>query len=179
MLETLITSKTRIKLLLKFFLNENAESYLRNLESEFGDSTNGIRLELNKFEDAGMLKSEFRGNKKFFKANTNHPLYPEIHNILLKQIGIDKILDKVINNIGSLDKVFLVGDFAKGKDSTIIDLVFVGDDINKSYLLDIINKAEKVIKRKIRYLLFSCNEIGAFLQEKNSTEYILLWSNEA
>jgi len=149
MLETLITSKTRVKLLMKFFLNANAESYLRNLESEFGDSTNGIRLELNKFEEAGMLKSEFKGNKKFFKANTNHPLFPEIHNIILKHIGIDKILDEVIKNIGNLGKVFLVGDFAKGKDSAIIDLVFVGDDINKSYLLKIINKAETLIKRKI------------------------------
>jgi hypothetical protein len=164
---------------MKFFLNENAESYLRNLESEFGDSTNGIRLELNKFEDAGMLKSEFKGNKKFFKANINHPLFPEIHNILLKHIGIDQILDQVINNIGALNKVFLVGDFAKGKDSTIIDLVFVGDQINKTYLLKIINKAEKIINRKIRYLLYPCDEIGAFLQEKNGMEYILLWSNEA
>ncbi len=179
MLETLITSKTRIKLLMKFFLNSNSESYLRNLESEFGDSTNGIRLELNKFENAGMLKSEFKGNKKFFRANTNHPLFPEIHNILLKQIGIDQILDQVIHNIGNLSKVYLIGDFAKGKNSNIIDLVFVGDEINKSYLLKIINKAEKLIKRKIRYLLFSCDEIGAFLQEKNSMEYILLWSNEA
>jgi len=179
MLETLITSKTRVKLLMKFFLNANAESYLRNLESEFGDSTNGIRLELNKFEEAGMLNSEFKGNKKFFKANTNHPLFPEIHNIILKHIGVDQILDEVINNIGNLGKVFLIGDFAKGKDSAIIDLVFVGDEINKSYLLKVINKAEKLIKRKIRYMLFPSNEIGAFLQEKNGMDYILLWSNEA
>lgn len=179
MLKTLITSNTRIKLLMKFFLNANAESYLRNLESEFGDSTNGIRLELNKFEEAGMLKSEFKGNKKFFKANTNHPLFPEIHSILLKHIGIDEILNQLHKNIGNLSKVFLIGDFAKGRDSAIIDLVFVGDDINKSYLLKIINKAETLIKRKIRFLLFSCDEIGAFLQERNGMDYILLWSNEA
>lgn len=179
MLKTLITSNTRIKLLMKFFLNANAESYLRNLESEFGDSTNGIRLELNKFEEAGMLKSEFKGNKKFFKANTDHPLFPEIHSILLKHIGIDELLNQLHENIGNLSKVFLIGDFAKGRDSVIIDLVFVGDDINKSYLLKIINKAETLIKRKIRFLLFSCDEIGAFLQERNGMDYILLWSNEA
>ena len=179
MLETLITSKTRIKLLMKFFINANSESYLRNLDSEFGDSTNGIRLELNKFEHAGMLNSEFKGNKKFFKANTNHPLFPEIHNILLKHIGLDQIIDQIVHKIGSLSKVYLVGDFAKGKDSNIIDLVFVGDNIKKSYLLKLISKAEKIVKRKIRYLLFSCDEIGAFLAEKNEMDCILLWSNEA
>ena len=55
MIETLISSKTRIKLLLKFFLNSNTTSYLRSLESEFGESTNAIRVELNRLENAGML----------------------------------------------------------------------------------------------------------------------------
>jgi hypothetical protein len=47
MLQALITSRTRIKLLLKFFLNSSNTSYLRDLAAEFGESTNAIRLELN------------------------------------------------------------------------------------------------------------------------------------
>ncbi len=178
MLEALITSKTRIKLLMKFFLNKNSESYLRNLENEFGDSTNGIRLELNKFEQAGLLKSEFKGNKKFFKANISHPLFPDIHNIVIKHIGFDQIIDEVVANLGSLKSVYLVGDFAQGKDSSIIDLVFVGDEINKNYLLKLVSKAEKLIKRKIRYILLACDEIELFLSGKSSDEYVLLWENE-
>ena len=58
MLDSIITSKTRIKLLLKFFLNSETKSYLRNLEQEFGESTNGIRVELNRLEGAGLLKTE-------------------------------------------------------------------------------------------------------------------------
>lgn len=65
MIETLISSKTRVKLLLKFFLNSKATAYLRSLEEEFGESTNAIRLELNRFEDAKMLTSEPDGKKKF------------------------------------------------------------------------------------------------------------------
>ena len=99
MLDTLITSKTRIKLLLKFFLNSNSRSYLRNLESEFGESTNSIRLELNKFEQAGLLTTEVDGNKKYFRANTSHPLFNDIHNILLKTIGFDKIVERVVEKL--------------------------------------------------------------------------------
>ena len=84
MLDTLITSKTRVKLLLKFFLNVNASSYLRALEVEFSESSNAIRLELNRFEKAGLLKSASQSNKKIFFANKEHPLYCVIHNILLK-----------------------------------------------------------------------------------------------
>ena len=94
MIETLISSKTRVKLLMKFFLNSNNRSYLRNLEEEFGESTNGIRLELNKFEKAGFLESVAEGNKKMFKANAKHPLFKDIHSILLKMTGLDHVIDK-------------------------------------------------------------------------------------
>ncbi|MBK8547478.1 MAG: hypothetical protein IPL63_08830 [Saprospiraceae bacterium] len=104
MIETLISSKTRIKLLLKFFLNSKSTSYLRGLETEFGDSTNAIRVELNRFEKAGMLSSFIKGNKKYFRANTDHPLYNETHNILLKYIGFDKIIDTVIERLGEVRK---------------------------------------------------------------------------
>jgi hypothetical protein len=178
MLETLITSKTRIKLLMKFFLNTNAESYLRNLELEFGGSTNGIRVELNKFENAGLLSSKVKGNKKYFKANTNHPLFPDIHNILLKHVGVDKIIENIVDNLGSLYQVYIVGDYAKGISGQIIDLVFVGYNIDTSYLLKLVDKAEKSISCKIRYLVFSTEEIHSFLLEKNSSDYLLLWEND-
>ena len=83
MLESLITSKTRIKLLLKFFLNSSTKAYLRGLEAEFGESTNSIRIELNRFEQAGLLTSHSEGNRKFFTANIKHPLFPDIQSQML------------------------------------------------------------------------------------------------
>lgn len=177
MIETLISSKTRIKLLLKFFLNSKTTSYLRSLESEFGDSTNSIRVELNKLEKAGMLNSSLKGNKKIFQANTNHPLFKEIHNILLKQIGLDQIIEKVAKRLGDIDQVYLIGDFAKGLDSQIIDLIFIGD-IDKNYLLKLVGKAEKLIQRKVRYLIYNKNELSSENLYKMNPERLLLWSRE-
>jgi DNA-binding transcriptional ArsR family regulator len=148
MLETLISSKTRIKLLLKFFLNSKATSYLRGLEAEFGDSSNAIRVELNRFEKAGMLTSYLEGNKKYFRANVKHPLYQETHNILLKYIGFDQIIDNVIERLGDVSEVYVTGAFAQGLDDEIIELVFIGH-IKQDYLLELVTKAEKLIKRKI------------------------------
>lgn len=178
MLDTLITSKTRIKLLLKFFLNSNSRSYLRSLESEFGESTNSIRLELNKFEQAGLLTTEVDGNKKYFRANTGHPLYSDIHNILLKHIGFDKIIVRVIQKLGNLDRVYVVGDFAKGKNNQIIDLVFVSEELNMEYLIKLIDKVETIIKRKIRYLVFNKNDFGGYIENKDKSEFLILWKNE-
>ncbi|MBT6836211.1 MAG: ArsR family transcriptional regulator, partial [Bacteroidetes bacterium] len=112
MLDTLITSKTRIKLMLKFFLNSSSSSYLRGLESEFGESSNAIRLELNRFEQAGLLASFLKSNRKYFKANTKHPLFRDIHSLLRKYVGIDEIIDSVIEKMGDVKEVYLTGDFA-------------------------------------------------------------------
>jgi hypothetical protein len=175
MIETLISSKTRIKLLLKFFVNSKTTAYLRSLESEFGESTNSIRVELNRLENAGMLESYSKGNKKIFKANTQHPLFDEIHKILLKHIGIDKIIENVIERLGEIEKVFLVGDFSKGKNSKIIDLILIGD-IDKNYLIRLIEKAEKLVNRKVRYLIYE--DENNFIKDINDQqlEPLLLWS---
>lgn len=175
MLEALITSKTRIKLLLKFFLNSKSSAYLRNLESEFGESTNAIRVELIRFEKAGLLKSWYQGNKKLFRANTEHPLYSNLHNIMLKHVGFDKVIVNVVEKIGDVKSVFIVGSFAKGIDNKIIDLIFVGEDIDRNYLIELILKAEKLIERKIRYLVFSLNEYESYRVDQKGIEPLLLW----
>lgn len=176
MLETLITSKTRLKLLLKFFLNSNSSSYLRELEGEFHESTNAIRLELNRFEEAGLLQSQTRGNKKFYNANINHPLFPDINNILLKYIGFDKIIKNVIKKLGELNCVYVVGAFARGVDNHVIELVFVCDEIDREYLARLTAKAEKLVRRKISYFIMNMAEFKEYAQSIPVNEALLLWS---
>ena len=125
MLDSIITSQTRIKLLLKFFLNSRTSSHLRGLEQEFGDSTNGIRIELNRLEGANLLRSHREGKKKLYTANRTHPLFNEIHSIVLKQTGLDKIIESVVDKIGNLVSVYLVGELARGLDTQVINLVLV------------------------------------------------------
>ena len=175
MLEALITSKTRINLLLKFFLNSNNKAWLRSLETEFGESTNAIRLELNRFLKAGLLVTVNEGNKKVYTANTNHPLYNDIHNLLLKHIGLDQIIDKVTSKLGKLNSVYLVGELAKGKNSKVIDLWFVGENLDKNYLLNLVEKSEEMINRKIRYIILTDKELKDFLTGKSKDELLLVW----
>lgn len=172
MIESLITSKTRIKLLLKFFLNSQTKSYLRSLETEFNESTNSIRVELNRLEHAGLLDSSTHGNKKMFFANTKHPLFNDINNILKKFVGIDQIIEQVTTKIGELDSAYLTGDFAIGKDSKIIDLVLVGNHIDRSYIETLIEKAERMISRRIKYIVLTEDEM---LQFYNNKPALLIW----
>jgi hypothetical protein len=158
-------------------LNSSNRDYLRGLESEFGDSTNSIRIELNKLEAAGLLESSISGNKKLFNANTKHPLFPEINSILMKFTGLDQLFVRVINQLGDINEVYLIGDLGRGVDSELIDLVFVGN-VNRDFLNVLIEKAEKHIKKKIRYVLFSIDE---FKEKKHliiTDKDLLLWKHD-
>jgi hypothetical protein len=174
LLEALITSKTRIKLLLKFFLNPNTSAYLRGLATEFGESSNSVRLELNRLEKAGMLEATTNGNKKMFQVNKKHPLYHSMHQIVMKYVGIDQIINNIITGLGNLDAAYMGGDLANGKDSDIIDLVLIGD-INRQYLVNTIEKAQNMTRKKIKYVIYSKKE--ADIKEFNGEDYFLIWSN--
>jgi len=175
MLESLITSKTRIKLLLKFFLNSSTKAYLRGLEAEFGESTNAIRLELNRFEKAGLLVSHSEGNRKFFSANTTHPLFPDIQSLMRKHLGIDQLIEHVIEHLGEVNKVYLTGSFAHGKESPDIEILLVGTAIDTTYLENIIAKAGKLIHKNIIYHLMPLLQFNTDYAAMAHEDLLLLW----
>jgi DNA-binding transcriptional ArsR family regulator len=178
MINTLITSQTRIKLLKKFFLNSSTKAHLRGLESEFGESSNAIRVELNRFEGAGLLKSLRDGNKKIYQANKSHPLFADIHSIILKETGIDKVIENVIHRIGNLLLVYLTGDFARGKDSPFIDIILVGDNIDEEYLAGKVAMAEGITGRKVNYVILKPEEAEEVISALKPSEILTLWNRK-
>lgn len=175
MLEALITSKTRIKLLLKFFLNPSTSAHLRGLATEFNESSNAIRLELNRFEEAGMLTTVSEGNKKLFQVNKKHALFNSIQQIVRKYAGIDEIIDNILKGLGNLEMAYLTGDMAKGKTSGVIDLVLIGA-INNNYLAETVSKAEKVLGKAINYSIYAAED--PFVQQLNKKEYLLIYNKD-
>ncbi len=176
MLSSLITSQTRIKLLKKFFLNSSTTAHLRGLEAEFGESSNAIRIELNRFEEAGLLNSTREGNKKMFQANDRHPLYRDIHSIILKETGIDRVIEKVVHRLGELDCVYLTGEFAHGKDSQVIELILVGNNIDREYLMRKVIQAEDMANRKISYVVLKPEEAASYLLKFKPADLLPLWN---
>ena len=153
MLESLITSKTRLRLLIKFFLNIANKGYLNSLANEFGESTNSVRKELNNLSSAGYLKKKNENNKVIYMANTSHPMFKIIQNIVKKHLGIEEILETVYERIGDVRKIIILGDYAKGIDSGLVEVLVVGNNINNEYLDQIVPKIEKKIKRKVSFFV--------------------------
>lgn len=157
MLTKLFTSKTRIKLLMKLFLNPQVSCYLRELASEFKISPNAIKGELDSLSSAGYLEREQNGRSIYFRANTKHPFFPEINSIVRKTIGIDRLVDEIMVSLGRVEAVYILDDYAQGRDSGIIDLLVVGD-IDRDRLENLRRITEKKINRKIRTMTLSADE---------------------
>jgi Fe2+ or Zn2+ uptake regulation protein len=155
MLESLITSKTRLRLLVKFFLNIANKGYLNSLATEFGESTNSVRKELNNLSSAGYLEKHNHNNKVIYRANSSHPLFKIIQKIVHKHLGIEEILETVLKRIGEVKKIMILGDYAEGIDSGHIEILIVGENINKDYLDEIYPKIELKIKRKVSFFVSS------------------------
>ncbi len=160
MLDSIVTSKTRIQILLRFFLDGERAAYLRELSSELGESTNAVRVELNRLTEAKIIESYTSGRWKLYRANKNHPLFPDLQSIVKKTLGIDKLAEEIIYRLGEVKLAFITGDYARGIDGGIIDLIIVGN-INKEFLGNLVKRTELLISgKKIRFLCLTEDEYG-------------------
>jgi len=170
----LISSKTRIKLLVRFFFNPMTRAYLRELAKEFNVSTNAVREELNQLTKTNLLKSEKNGRSIYYKANQDHPLFPELKSMVSKVIGLDQVIDGIVTRLGDLEAAYLLGDYAEGKDTGIIDLLLVGN-VDQYHLNDLTNKTERYVRRKIRTLVLSRKEYADFIGQLKKKPHLLIW----
>ena len=153
MLTSLITSKTRLRMLIKFFVSAANNGYLNGLANEFNESTNSIRKELNNLCSAGYLLKSKNNNKVIYNANTSHPMFGVLQKIVRQHLGLEEIVETVIDRIGDVDQIALTGEYAKGRDSGNIEIIINGKDVNKDYLDNIKPKIKKKIGREVSFLL--------------------------
>jgi hypothetical protein len=147
-LTSLITSKTRLKLLLKFFSRPDAVGHLRGLAEEFGDSTNSVRVELNKLEEAGLLLARAEGQKVVYEVNKSNPFYSDLVGMVSKFLGFDVLVAQILEQVGNLEEAYVVGDYARGVDSGTISVVLVGD-LNEERVHELCARVSTKINRTV------------------------------
>ena len=162
---------------MRFFFNPKTRSYLRELAKEFNVSSNAVREELNQLTRTSLLKSERNGRNVYYQANTDHALFSELKSMISKVMGIDQVIDGIVERLGNLEKAYLIGDYAEGKDTGIIDLMLVGV-IDPYHLNDLTKKTERYIKRKIRLLVLDHEEYRALWPELEQKPHLLIWTTK-
>jgi len=160
MLERLIPSKTRVKLLTLFLLNPGREIYLREAQRMTGENLNAVRRELANLEEIGLLKSTRRGNARYYAVNRAFPIYEELTAIVLKTEGAAKVIRERLDNLGEIESMFIYGSFARGEagSGSDIDLFIVGE-VDEDRLITALQETEDALGREINYVLFRKEEM--------------------
>ena len=177
LLEHLITSKTRIKLLLKFFANPGNKGYLRELAKEFAESTNAVRVELNRLAQADLLKCEDEGRTKVYSANERHTLFPEISSMVHKFLGIDilaELIESKVRALGQVQLVAIIGDYAQGIDSGLIQVMIFGESLDTELLARLQEKAQELLGKNINVQILPRSEIKNW----QANEMLVVWGDK-
>jgi len=166
MLEALISSKVRVKLLTLFLLNPESEFYVREIVRMTGENINGVRRELANLESFGLLIGRRRGNQQYFTVNRDFFLYTDLQQLVLKTEGVARVIRENLSSLQNIECMFVYGSFAKGTAGgrSDIDLFIVGD-VNEEVLIPLVHTGERAINREINYTLMRGSE---FAQRKET-----------
>ena len=168
MLEALIPSRTRVKLLTLFLLNPENEYYLREIVRRTDENYNSVRRELANLKSFGLITGQRKGNQQYDMVNRDFFLYDELQKVVLKTEGVVKIIKEDLASFSVVECMFIFGSFAQGTagSKSDIDLFIVGD-VDENTLIPLIHKSELVIKREINYVLMHSDEFRKRMKAKD------------
>jgi uncharacterized protein len=165
MLEGIIPSATRRKLLALFFLNSKNRYYVRELERRTGENISAVRRELGILGKAGLLLEERQGNMAYYRANAASPIFSEIRGIMLKTEGFADAIRGALAGKGARF-AFIYGSYATGGEraGSDVDVMIIGDVAPKE-IIGKIREAERGIGREINYSIYPEKEFGKELSK--------------
>lgn len=151
-----LRSKITQKVLGYFFLHEGNALYVNEMYRRFGVDRGNLVRKLKELEDEGVLKSEWKGNQRYYSLNHAFPVLKEYKKILIKTLGFEFILKKSLADIAGVKKAVLFGSYATDKMSLAsdIDLLVVGT-YNTVELQKKITKLQKTLDREINIVSMS------------------------
>ena len=121
--------KVRAELLRLLFADAQTKLHLRELTRQSGLSLGTVQEELGKLHAADLVTSHRDGNRRYYCANPEHPIFHDLQQIVLKTSGLREVLERALRNIRGIDVAFVFGSLAKsdGKASSDVDLMVIGN----------------------------------------------------
>jgi len=168
MLERLLTSRVRVKLLTLFITHPAEAFYIRQIARITGETYNNVRLELKNLSELGLILEERHANAIYYKVNGEHFLFPELKLLILKTEAIGDKLREAISPLEDIRVAFIYGSTAKGTEfaSSDIDLMVIGE-VDLDTLHKTIDTMEEELGRTVNYTLFGVEEWRGRVRKRN------------
>ncbi|MEA3357345.1 MAG: hypothetical protein U9Q67_02825 [Patescibacteria group bacterium] len=168
MIEHILVSKVRVKLLRLFFTDITKVLHIRAVARELDEEINAVRRELKNLTEAKIFKSQKSGNKIYYEINLKSPLFYEILGLVNKEFGLGSMILAELETIGKVKYAILTSNYVNNQKPSKfdVDLLLVGEiDLDK--VTKIIKAAEKELKKEIRYTVMTD---GEFIERKRKRD---------
>jgi len=172
MLEELVKSRTRLKLLKLFLMEREREFYLRELGRLTGENLNSLRLELRNLAKAGIIAERRSGNQKLYRADRSCPVHEELRRLVIKTVGLGDAIRVKLTKLGGVKYALIFGSFASGEEvaESDIDLLMIGD-VDEEQMVETVRNLEEEMSREINYILWNSKE---FQRRTKKRHHLLL-----
>jgi predicted nucleotidyltransferase len=127
-LSQLLSSKVRAELFRLLFGTNKADIHMRELARQAGCAIGTMQTELAKLRSLDLVVPRKDGNRTYYRANLEHPLYPDIHSLVLKTVGLVDILRQALEKKSDIQFAFVFGSIARQEETAVsdIDLMVIG-----------------------------------------------------
>lgn len=162
----LLFPQVRAEVLRLLFADGSRELHLRELVRQSGLTLGTLQTEIDKLLAAGLLLDHRDGNRRYFRANSSHPLFSDLHNLVLKTAGLREVLTDALEGLDSIKFALVFGSVAAGtaKADSDVDLLVIGD-IGLRSLAPRLRPAAERLGREINPVVMSAAE---FARERTS-----------
>ena len=168
----LLSSKIRAEIFRNLFgIAPDTALYMREIERRTGFAIGTVQTELKKLQRLDIISRVRDGNRVYYRANTAHPVYPEIRALVLKTSGLADVIVNALSNETGIRVAFVFGSFARQeeKSDSDVDLMVVGD-IGLRKLTGLLMDVSGKIGREINPHVFSEKE---FVKRKKDQDHFL------
>ena len=157
-LAKILSSKIRAEIFRLLFGTNDKALHMRDIERRSGFAIGTIQGELKKLSNLDLVLKEVDGNRTYYRANKNHPLYNDIHNLVLKTTGLVDVLRNALET-QKIKLAFVFGSFAKGEESadSDIDLMVIGN-LGLRDITRLLSDTQGKILREINPHVYSLDE---------------------
>ncbi len=168
LLDTLMPS-TRQNILAATILHTEKSWYLRELAEFLNVRPSSLQRELVNLTKAGILKKTADGNRTYFNANQNCPIFFELKNILIKTVGIVGLLQQSLKPLSKkISVAFVFGSIATGTETSESDIdLFIIGEIETIKVVACTKNAEHRLRRSVNPIVLSSAEAKQKLKDKN------------
>lgn len=176
MLETILGSKLRSKVLGWLFTHPDERYFVRQLTSLLREDSTNVSRELIRLEKTGILVSTKEGKQKYYQANRKSPIYDDLHGLIIKTTGVADVLRSALApSAGCIKVAFVFGSIAIGNENrrSDIDMIIIGE-ISFGDVSSLLHEAEEQLGREINPVVYSQQEFNTRVaQQQNFVTNVL------